>query len=247
MCAFVYGIGNFSTTYAVPVFGQLVQGLAPTAAGSLLLPASLVLVAIFPFTGWLSDHAPPQYPLIGGFLLFVLGTSLLATADVNTAYLNVVVFAMVGRLGMAFIMPSLMSSAIKALPPGDLNVGSGNINFCRQLGGAFGINALVALMERRTQFHSDALTATQSADNEATRELIRKAGELAAQSGLPESIQQAVSLEHLSDVIYAQALTLSFQDGFHMIAAVFVVALIPAWMLGRSARAARLAPATGAD
>ena len=234
-CAFVYGIGNFSTTYAVPVFGQLVQGLTPTAAGSLLLPASLVLVAIFPFTGWLADRVQPMFPLIGGFLFFVLGTSLLATVDVNTAYLNVVIFAMVGRLGMAFIMPSLMTAAIKALPAGELNVGSGTINFCRQLGGAFGINALVALMERRTQFHSDALTATQSADNTATRELIQKAGELLAQSGLPESAQYAVSLEHLGDIIYAQAVTLSFQDGFHMIAAVFIVALVPAYVLGRSA------------
>jgi EmrB/QacA subfamily drug resistance transporter len=235
VCAFVYGIGNFSTTYAVPVFGQLVQGLTPTAAGSLLLPASLVLVAIFPFTGWLADRAPPQYPLIGGFLLFVVGTSLLATADVNTAYASVVIFAMVGRLGMGFIMPSLMTAAIKALPPGELNVGSGNINFCRQLGGAFGINALVALMERRTQFHSDAITATQTADNAATRELLRKAGDLVAQSGLSERIQHAVSLEHLADMIYAQALTFSFQDGFHMIAAVFIAAVIPAYVLGRSA------------
>jgi len=237
--ALVYGVGNFSTTYAVPVFGQLVQGLTPTAAGSLLLPASLVLLVIFPFTGWLSDRVQPQFPLLGGLVLFVTGTMLLATADVNTAYLHVVVFAMVGRLGMGFIMPSLMSAAIKALPPEDLNAGSGTVNFCRQLGGAFGINTLVALMERRTQFHSEALTSTQSADNPVTRELIQKAGDLLGQSGLPDALRQAMAFEHLGDIIHAQALTRSFQDGFHMIALVFVIALVPAWILGRSAAAAR--------
>ncbi len=236
LVAFVYGVGNFSTTYAVPVFGQLVQGLTPTAAGSLLLPASLVLVAIFPFTGWLSDRVSPQGPLTGGFLLFVAGTLLLATADVNTDYLHIVLFAMVGRLGMGFIMPSLMTAAIKALPADDLNAGSGTVNFFRQLGGAFGINVLVSLIERRTQFHADALTATQSADNAATRELMQRAAELLAPSGLPDALQRAVSLEHLGDIIYAQATTLAFQDGFRLIAVVFVLALIPAWMLGRSAR-----------
>ncbi len=244
LVAFIYGVGNFSTTYAVPVFGQLVQGLTPTAAGSLLLPASLVLVALFPFTGWLSDRVSPQGPLMGGFLLFAVGTLLLASADVNTAYLHIVLFAMVGRLGMGFIMPSLMSAAIKALPPDELNAGSGTVNFFRQLGGAFGINALVALIERRTQFHADALTATQSADNAVTRELIQRAGELLGQTGLPEAFQRAVALEHLGDMIYAQATTLAFQDGFRMIAVVFVLALIPAWLLGRSARsAARVLPA----
>lgn len=242
--AVVYGVGNFSTTYAVPVFGQLVQGLTPTAAGSLLLPASLVLVAIFPFTGWLSDRVSPQGPLVGGFLLFVTGTLLLGTADVNTAYLHVILFAMVGRLGMGFIMPSLMSAAIKALPPEELNAGSGTVNFFRQLGGAFGINSLVALMERRTQFHADALTPTQSADNAATRELLQRAGEMLGQTGLPEATQRAVALEHLGDIIYAQATTLAFQDGFRVIALVFVLALIPVWILGRSARrAARALPA----
>ena len=236
--AFVYGVGNFSTTYAVPVFGQLVQGLTPTAAGSLLLPASLVLVAIFPFTGWLSDRVSPLGPLLGGFLLFVLGTLLLATADVNTAFLQLVLFAMIGRLGMGFIMPSLMTAAIKTLPADELNAGSGTVNFFRQLGGAFGINSLVALMERRTQFHVDALTATQSADNAVTRELIQRAGDLLGQTGLPEAFQRAVALEHLGDMIYAQAVTLAFQDGFRMIALVFVLALIPAWLLGRSARSA---------
>ena len=63
LVAFVYGVGNFAITYAVPVFGQLVQGYTPTVAGFLLLPASLVLVALFPLTGRLSDRVAPANSL----------------------------------------------------------------------------------------------------------------------------------------------------------------------------------------
>ncbi|MGH6915450.1 MAG: DHA2 family efflux MFS transporter permease subunit, partial [Geminicoccales bacterium] len=54
--AFVFGMGNFAMTYAIPVFGQIVQGYTATLAGFLLLPASLLLVAVFPLTGQLADR-----------------------------------------------------------------------------------------------------------------------------------------------------------------------------------------------
>lgn len=232
--AFVFGVGNFSTNYAVPVFGQLVQGLTATDAGLLLLPAAVALLTIFPFTGWLSDRVPAQYPIMAGLVLFCTGTSLLATADVNTAFAFMAGFVVIGRLGMGFISPSLMSAAIRALPARQMSYVSGTINFSRQLGGAFGTDAIVAFMERRTQFHADALTATQSAANSTTADLLRLTERLLHSLGVPASLYHALALDHLGDVIYAQALTMSFQDGFHVIAMVFLLALVPAWLLGRT-------------
>ena len=166
-------------------------------------------------------------------LLFTLGTLLLARADVNTVFWSLSLYAMVGRIGMGFITPPLMSCALGALPADRLHYGSGTINFCRQLGGAFGINVFVALLELRTQFHMDGLTATQSAANAVTRELLRQAGEQLAEGGVPEALRDPLSLHHLGQMIAAQAETLGFQDGFRMLAVVFLAALVPAWILGR--------------
>ena len=232
--AFVFGVGNFSLTYAVPVFAQLVQGYTPTLAGFVLLPASLVVVCMAPFTGWLSDRVPSQFPIMGGLVLFVIGAFLLAGTDVNTVFWTMALFAVVGRTGMGFISAPLSSTALRAVDSGELNQASGTLNFCRQLGGALGINTLVAFLEMRTQFHSDALTATQAADNVATRELLDKAGRLLSEGGIAVGARQALALDHLGQMILAQADTLAFQDGFRMVALVFVVALIPAWVLGRS-------------
>jgi MFS transporter, DHA2 family, multidrug resistance protein len=234
LVAFVYGVGNFSITYAVPVFGQLVQGYTPTVAGFLLLPASLVLVALFPLTGRLSDRVAPVYPIAGGLILFTTGALLLAGADINTVFWSMSLFAVVGRIGMGFITPPLMSCALGAVPADRLHYASGTINFARQLGGAFGINILVAVLEVRTQFHLDSLTATQSADNAATRELLQQTSRLLAEGGVPDNQLSALSLDHLARILEAQAETLAFQDGFRLLALVFLAALIPAWILGRS-------------
>lgn len=236
LVAFVYGVGNFSITYSVPVFGQLVQGYTPTVAGFLLLPASLVLVALFPLTGRLSDRVAPVYPIAGGLMLFTAGTLLLAGSDVNTVFWSMSLFAVVGRIGMGFITPPLMSCALGSVPADRLHHASGTINFARQLGGAFGINILVALLEIRTHFHLDAMTATQSADNIATRELLSQAGRLLAAEGVPAQLRDALALQHLASMLKAQAETLAFQDGFHMLALVFIAALVPAWILGRTTR-----------
>jgi MFS family permease len=231
--ATVYGIGNFSTTYAVPVFGQLVQGLTPTKAGLLLLPASLGVVLALPLTGWLTDRVRADVLIFGGLTMFALGVALLGGADVNTSFVYIAGVSMIARMGMAFVTPGLMTSALNAAPENKLNAASGTINFCRQLGGAFGINTVVALMERRGEFHADALTGTQIASNTSTEEYVRRASEVIAHAGHHEELSDLLALEHLSRMIASQATTMAFQDGFIVIALVFMLAMVPAWFMRR--------------
>lgn len=232
--AFVFGMGNFAMTYAVPVFGQIVQGYTATVSGFLLLPASLLLLVVFPLTGRLADKVPPQFPIMGGLLLFAIGVYFMSGADVNTVFWATAWFAIVARVGMAFINPPLMACALAALPGERLNQGSGTINFFRQLGGAMGTNLLVVVLELRTQFHSESLVATQTAANTVTRELLEHVVALLGSEGIPQAMQQSVALNHLSRMVYAQARTFGFQDGFLMIAILFLAALLPAWILGKS-------------
>ena len=232
--AFVFGAGNFASTYAMPVFGQLVQSYTPTVAGLILLPASLVVVCLLPFTGRLSDTVPPHYPIMGGLVCFAVSAFLIADADVNTPFLVLAWFGMIGRFGMSFINPALMATALKSVPSEKLNQGSGTINFFRQLGGATGINSLVVALEMRTEFHSEAVTATQTADNAATRELIGRLESLLGAGGIPDSLQFPLALDHLGRVLEAQANTMGFQDGFILIGILFIGALIPAYILSRA-------------
>ena len=69
-----------------------------------------------------------------GLFFFFLGTALLGGADANTPYWHVAFFGMVSRFGMSFIMPSVMSTALKSAPPEQLNSAGGAVNFIRQLG-----------------------------------------------------------------------------------------------------------------
>ena len=50
-----------------------------------------------------------------------------------------------------------------------------------------GVAMLVVLIEQRTQFHVEAMAATQSIDNPASRELLARMRELLAQAGVSEN------------------------------------------------------------
>ena len=96
-----------------------------------------------------------------------------------------------------------------------------------------GLTAWVAFVEFRTQFHGDALAATQSADNSTTQALMHGVSQLFTAAGLPRDLHEPGALHFLSTVVHAQASTFGFQDGFLLLVFFFLCAMIPAYLLGR--------------
>jgi EmrB/QacA subfamily drug resistance transporter len=234
LVSFVFGIGNFASNYVIPVFVQEVQGFSPSLAGFMLLPAGILVIAGTPLFGRVADAFPAHLMVMVGLLLFAFGNFLMSGADVNTSFWSFTIFIIVARSGMALIMPSLSTAALRALTPEQLNTGSGTVNFFRQLGGSCGITSLVVFMEQRTQFHGEAFTATQTPGNSVSKEMLDHVGTIMGEAGVPEALHGPGALHYLGQVIEAQATTLGYQDGFVMISVVFVLALIPAWILGRA-------------
>jgi EmrB/QacA subfamily drug resistance transporter len=234
--AFVFGFGNFASNYLVPVTVQHVQGLTPFLSGLLLVPAGVLVFSATPIIGRVADIFPAHLMVMLGLCLFALGNYFMSQTDANTTFLTFAWLIIVARCGMALIIPSLNASALRALTTEQLHRGSGTINFIRQLGGACGVTALVVFIERRTQFHVDAMAATQTAANTTSLELLSKVSALLAEAGVSESQRGAGALYYLGEVIEAQASARGFNDGFLIIALVFVLAVIPAWNLGKARR-----------
>jgi len=232
--ACLFGAGLFGSTYLVPLFVQTVQHLTPYSAGLMLMPAGLIMGALMPMAGYLSDRLPSRGLIIAGLLCFAVSSWWLAGVDANMSFWTIAWCVVVSRLGLSLIKPALNLSALRSLRPQLLGQGAGMINFARQLGGAFGVNLLSVALDRRTLFHSDALTALQTAGNSATAELLRQVQALLAQSGAPPDLQASGALHFLGRVLHAQAYTMGFRDSFLIVSIVFAFGLIPAWMMGRT-------------
>ena len=69
-------------------------------------------------------------------------------------------WAVVGRIGLGFVLPSLNLGSMHGLPDIFISQGSSTINFLRQLGGAVGVGLVGNVLEWRLRSHpSQALAA----------------------------------------------------------------------------------------
>lgn len=234
--AFIFGLGLFGTTYLVPLFVQLVQKYTPLAAGLLLMPGGLILGAFMPIAGYMSDRAPARPMIMAGLICFGVSSFMLGAVDANMSFWTIAWLVVLSRIGLALIKPSLNLAALRPLNPQQLTQGAGMINFARQLGGAFGVNALSVMLDRRTMLHSEAFTSTQSSGNYATAELLQQLESLLAQAGVSPDVQSAGALHYLGRVLQAQAYTAGFQDSFLLCGLIFTAALVPAWIMGMRRR-----------
>jgi predicted MFS family arabinose efflux permease len=152
--AFIYGMALFGSTYLVPVFMQIALRLPPSQAGAVLLPAGLVLAATIPLAGRLADRQPLHRLVSVGLLLLAASFALMTGVGLQTALWVITLWAIVGRVGLGCVLPSLNLGAMRGLPLALVPQGSSSINFLRQLGGAVGVNVAGIVLEWRLRVHA---------------------------------------------------------------------------------------------
>lgn len=234
----VLGAGLFGSTYLLPLFLQVVQGLTPTGAGLAMMPAGLIMALVFPFCGRLADRVAPRTLMTVGIVVFAGSFVLMTAADANTGFWLLAWWMVIGRIGIALAMPALNIGAIGAVAPELIHQASGILNFLRQLGGAFGVNLLAMALERRHSFHIDALSSTQRPDNATMQQLLLTLQAQLQMAGLNAVEQVQVSYAWLSAAVSQQAMMLAFRDSFWITAGAFMATLIPLWVFRMQARGA---------
>ncbi len=232
--SFMFGLSTFSVNYLIPVFAQAVQGMTPTAAGLLLLPGGLLLMVTTPLAGRIADFVSPRILLAGAFATCGIAALVLSAADVNTPSLVILIVSTFVLVSFGVIQPALGGNMVASVPATRMNAGVGLYNFARQFGGSLGIATTVLVIDIRTAFHADALTATQTSANPYSTELLDKVQRLLHESGVPEAIQRSGALNYLGKVVHAQASTFGYQDAFLCISLAFAVAVVASWLMGRS-------------
>lgn len=152
--AFIYGMGLFGSTYLVPVFMQTALHFPPSEAGAALLPAGLVLAGTIPLGGRLADRLAPHLLVAAGLILLAVSFALMTTVDGGTALWVLMAWAVVGRLGLGLVLPSLSLGAMRGLSRAEIAQGTSGISFARQIGGAVGISLVGIVLEWRLHVHA---------------------------------------------------------------------------------------------
>ena len=152
--AVIYGAGLFGSTYLLPVFMLVALGMSASTVGSVLLPAGLALALTIPLAGRLADKVPLYRTLTLGLLGMTSSFAVMAGVGAGTAVVWLTAWAVLGRIGLGCVIPSLSLSAMRVLDAPRIAAGASTMNFLRQLGGAIGVNAVGIMLEWRLQAHA---------------------------------------------------------------------------------------------
>ena len=159
LVAFIYGTALFGSTYLLPLYIQMGQGLSPALVGTIMLPAGIVLAVTIPLAGRLSDRIPVHLMISLGVLLLAASFALMATIGLHAALWVLVAWTILGRIGLGFILPSLNNGAMQGLEHRLISQASSTINFLRMLGGAAGVSLCGIILQWRMAAHGAQDTA----------------------------------------------------------------------------------------
>jgi EmrB/QacA subfamily drug resistance transporter len=140
---------NASLTGAVFFMAQFQQatlGQGPLGAGLRLLPWGVTPLLIAPRAGAMADRIGERPLIVAGLLLQTAGMTWIAViARPGLDYATMIAPMVISGCGFAMALPAVTKSVVGSVAPGDIGKASGTFSTMRQLGGAFGVAALVAV------------------------------------------------------------------------------------------------------
>jgi EmrB/QacA subfamily drug resistance transporter len=148
--SFTLSIGMLGIFLPFTIYLQSALGFSALKAGLTLAPSSLVMIAVAPFLGRLTDKIGGKYILVAGLSLFAIGMGwavLIATP--TSTWRDFLGPLIVAGLGMGGTFAPLTTVAMRQVDPRMAGAASGMLNTVRQVGSVIGTATVGALLENR--------------------------------------------------------------------------------------------------
>lgn len=141
---------------------QAGAGFSAVAAGSALLPVTVLMIVLSPRSAALAQRVGPRWPLTAGAAICSVGLLLALRIGVSASYLRDVLPAVaVFGLGIALIVSPLTATVLASADVRNAGIASGVNNAVSRVAGLIAVAGLPAVVGlRATAYHSPVLLTT---------------------------------------------------------------------------------------
>ena len=223
MFSFVLGIGLYGLTYLYPVYLAQVRGYNSLMIGETLFVSGLAMFAVAPVVGRLAAKYDPRILLIGGFLLFALGTYQVHFLTKDWDFWELFWPQIFRGIGMMAAIVPITNVALGTLAPDRIKNASGLFNLMRNLGGAIGLAALNTGINDRMDLHlarlHDAANWARGPANDMLAALTLRFHDFGSNA-------QSMAMKQMMMMVRREALVMSFADVFLMLTGLFVAVAV---------------------
>ncbi|MGC8935960.1 MAG: MFS transporter [Candidatus Methanomethylicaceae archaeon] len=134
---------NYGATYALSfllsLYLQVVKGMPPQLAGTVLVAQPVVQALLSPVAGWLSDKVSPGVVASIGIALNSLGLLILSTIDVSTEISSIIFMLVLMGIGFALFSSPNTNAVMSSIGREQFGVASAILSTMRTLGQTFSI------------------------------------------------------------------------------------------------------------
>jgi hypothetical protein len=160
----IVAMGEFGAVFIISIFLQTVKGLTAFNAGLTFLPMAISVFIFAPVAGILATRFGPKWVVTSGMALEAIALfSLSQIISVeNPVYYMYPILVIYGA-GVGLAISQLTSTVLQSIPWQKAGVGSGANNTVRQIGSAFGIAVIGAVLVAQISTVGVADLATSTA------------------------------------------------------------------------------------
>ena len=229
---FFFGFSMYGWLYIVPLYLARIQGYNAQQIGGVLVWIGLPQLLILPVIPRVIKIVAPKHLVIGGYLLFVVGSMLATGLSGDFSGPQFISSSLVRAVAQSMVMMPLSAIAVAGIEHEYAGSASAMFNMVRNLGGAIGIAVLQTFLTKREQFHSDILTSQVSLLGGAARDRLDGLAHyfMGRLSATPPLAQHEAAIA-TARVLRRQAMIMAFDDTVIFQSALLGLALIGVFFL----------------
>jgi EmrB/QacA subfamily drug resistance transporter len=146
------GLAMFGTFFYVSLYMQNVLRYSPVEAGASFLPMTLLIIAIAPRAGALTDRIGSRWLVGFGMTLLAVMLFYYSQLGAHESFWAILPGLLIGGVGMGSTMTPVTAAAMSAVAVDKAGVGSAVLNSSRQVGGSLGIAVMGAIVAASSDF-----------------------------------------------------------------------------------------------
>jgi EmrB/QacA subfamily drug resistance transporter len=141
------GFALFGLLFFGTLFTQNVMRYSAVESGAAFLPMMLLIMALAPVVGKLTDRMGPRWLLTAGMGLLAVALLSFGRLDVDSSFWDLLPGLLVGGVAFALVLTPLTTAALAGVPLRNAGIAAAVINSTRQVGGLLGLAIMGAVSE----------------------------------------------------------------------------------------------------
>lgn len=229
--SFVLGTGLYGSVYLLPLFLGYVRKHTALGIGEIMVVAGVAQLVSAPIAAMLESRMGARAMLTLGYVLFGAGLAADGFCTIDTDFTGLIIPQILRGAGIMFCIIPSTRLAMEGWGEREEPDASAQFNLMRNLGGAIGIALVDTVVQQRTKIHaSHLISRLQAGDADAAHSV-----------GLPAAMFHGHAMGPIGDtlkeiiapMVQRAAFTRSLNEGWFLLAALFIPGVLAIALLSR--------------